>query len=283
MHWVQRTRPNQITRWWRSGRLGGIAVGLMLVEGMLVGGVGAPVALARTLRDLGDPWADPVVSMLALMALITETLVGYLLLVLALRSFSALSGLTGQVARRITLAVSPAVVRRFVDLLVGGTLLVQVTLSAPGLAPGHRSNGSHEPVAAALAIGRSDPPAPPPDLALVSADVGRRRRPPDQHEPVEARPILRRSAVPLPPWLGDGPSKSAPERRAGTDGHTVEAGDTLWDIAAAHLVPAERSAATIRRYWQQVYRANRLVVGADPDVILPGMRLAVVPFRRDRP
>lgn len=282
MHRVHGTRSNQITRWWRSGRLAGIAVGLMLVEGMLVGGVGSPVVLARTLRDLGDPWADPVVSMLALMALIAETLVGYLLLVLALRSISTLPGLTGRVARRVTLAVSPAVVRRFVDLLVGGTLLVQVTLSAPGIAPGHRSNGPHETVAASLAMGPSDPPAPARELALVSADVGRRCRPPDRHEPVEARPILRRSAVPLPPWLGDGPSRTAPERRAGTAEYTVEAGDTLWDIAAAQLVPAERSAATIHRYWQQVYRANRLVVGADPDVIRPGMRLAVVPFRRDR-
>jgi LysM domain len=282
MHRAQGTRSNQVTRWWRSWRLAGIAVGLMLVEGMLVGGVGPPVALARTLRDLGDPWAAPVVSMLALMALLTETLVGYLLLVLALRSFNTLPGLTGRVARRITLAISPAVVRRFVDLLVGGTLLVQVTLSAPGLAPGHRSNGSREPVAAALALGRSDA-TPPPELALVSAEAGQGRRPPDQHEPVEARPILRRSAVPLPPWLGDGPSKTAPERRAGTAEHTVEAGDTLWDIAAAHLVPAERSAATIHRYWRHVYRANRLVVGADPDVILPGTRLVVVPFRRDRP
>jgi len=56
----------------------------------------------------------------------------------------------------------------------------------------------------------------------------------------------------------------------------------LWDIAAANLVPAERSAATIHRYWQQVYRANRQVVGADPDLIHPGTRLDVVPFRRDR-
>jgi hypothetical protein len=71
MHRVQGTRSNQVTRWWRSGRLAVIVVGLMLVEGLLVGGVGAPVALARTLRDLGDPWADPVVSILALMALVT--------------------------------------------------------------------------------------------------------------------------------------------------------------------------------------------------------------------
>jgi nucleoid-associated protein YgaU len=85
----------------------------------------------------------------------------------------------------------------------------------------------------------------------------------------------------LPPSLNGGPSHAAPGYRAEASDHTVEAGDTLWDIAAANLVPAERSAATIHRYWQQVYRANRQVVGADPDLIRPGTRLNVVPFRRD--
>jgi hypothetical protein len=47
-------------------------------------------------------------------------------------------------------------------------------------------------------------------------------------EPVAARPSPRRSAAPLPPWLGGGPSRPAP-------GYAVEAGDTLWDIAAARL------------------------------------------------
>jgi resuscitation-promoting factor RpfA len=119
----------------------------------------------------------------------------------------------------------------------------------------------------------------------------------DGKEPVQARPIPRRSAAPLPPWLGGGPSKAAPLPPSADDGpsqaapgyraqaseYTVEAGDTLWDIATAHLVPAERSTATIHRYWQQLYRANRRSVGADPDLIHPGTRLDVVPFRRDRP
>jgi hypothetical protein len=56
----------------------------------------------------------------------------------------------------------------------------------------------------------------------------------------------------------------------------------LWDVAAAHLPPSQRSAATIHRYWPQVYRANRLVVGADPDLIHPGISLGVDPFRQDR-
>jgi LysM domain len=273
---------SQADRWWRLGRLAGAAVGLLLVERLLVREVGSPMVLARTLGGLGDPWADPVASVLALMALAAEALVGYLLLVLALRALGAVPGLTGQTARRIVLAVTPAVVRRLVDLLVGGTLLVQVALAAPGAPPGHRPSGTHEMMAASSAVSRSDGPAATGDLALPSREAARLRRPADNKEPVEARPTLRRSAAPLPPWLGGGPSTAAPGRRAGAGGYMVELGDTLWDIAAAHLVPAERSAATIHRYWQQVYRANRSVVGADPDVIPPGARLDVIPYRRDR-
>ena len=274
--------PSQADRWWRPGRLAGVAVGLMLVEGLLVREVGSPTALTRTLGDLGHPWADPVASVLALMALTAEALVGYLLLVLALRALGAVPGLTGHAARRMVIAVTPAVVRRLVDLLVGGTLLVQVALATPGAPPGHRSSGPYEAVAASLAVSRSDGPAATGDLALPSREAARLRRPADKKEPVGARPTLRRSAAPLPPWLGGGPSTAAPGHRAEAGGYTVESGDTLWVIAAAHLEPESRSAATINRYWQQVYRANRSVVGADPDVIHPGTRLDVIPYRRDR-
>ena len=67
--------PYRVDRWWRSGRLAGVTVGLMLVERTLVAEVGSPMALVRTLGELGDPWADPVVSVLALMALSAEALV----------------------------------------------------------------------------------------------------------------------------------------------------------------------------------------------------------------
>jgi nucleoid-associated protein YgaU len=55
--------------------------------------------------------------------------------------------------------------------------------------------------------------------------------------------------------------------------------DTLWGIAAARLPAGSGSAATIDRYWRQVYAANRAAVGADPDLIHPGTRLAVPPYR----
>jgi hypothetical protein len=275
----------------------GVAAGLLLVERLLVGEVGSPTALVRSLQDLGDPGADPILSTLALMALLAEAFVGYLLLVLALRSLATLPGLTGRLARRITFALAPAVVRRMVDVLVGGALLVQVTVAAPDPSPGHFSSGSCQAVVALSVCSRSGGPVTLGDPAPVRLGTARLRLPVDGKEPVQARPIPRRSAAPLPPWLGggpskaaplppslgDGPSQAAPGYRAQASEYTVEAGDTLWDIAAAHLVPAERSTATIHRYWQQLYRANRRSVGADPDLIHPGTRLDVVPFRRDRP
>jgi hypothetical protein len=123
---VSGSGPGRLGPWWREpGRVAGVAAGLLLVERLLVGEVGSPTALARTLQDLRDPGADPILSTLALMALLAEAFVGYLLLVLALRSLATPPGLTGRLARRTTFALALAVVRRLIDLLVGGALLVQ--------------------------------------------------------------------------------------------------------------------------------------------------------------
>ncbi len=54
----------------------------------------------------------------------------------------------------------------------------------------------------------------------------------------------------------------------------VRRGDTLWDIAARHL-HGRRTNARIARAWPQWYRLNRRVIGADPNLILPGMRLRI--------
>jgi hypothetical protein len=93
---------------WRAARLAAAAAGLGLVARALVAEAGSPLVLLRTLRDLGDAWADPVVSVLALMALAAETLVGYLLVVLVLRSLRMLPGSIGRVADRLTLLVTPS-------------------------------------------------------------------------------------------------------------------------------------------------------------------------------
>ena len=59
-----------------------------------------------------------------------------------------------------------------------------------------------------------------------------------------------------------------------TEDDTVRRGDTLWDLAAAHL-PAEATDAEISASWQQWYLENRAVIGPDPDLILPGQILSV--------
>ena len=52
----------------------------------------------------------------------------------------------------------------------------------------------------------------------------------------------------------------------------VHRGDTLWAIAARHL-GGRPSDAQIDHAWRAWYSANRTVIGADPDLILPGQQL----------
>ncbi|SDO27027.1 LysM domain-containing protein [Nakamurella panacisegetis] len=57
-----------------------------------------------------------------------------------------------------------------------------------------------------------------------------------------------------------------------TEPVVVRRGDSLWSIAAAHL-PAGASPAEITQAWHRWYAANKSVIGADPDRILPGQIL----------
>ena len=263
---------------WQPAVVPLVATGLVLLERALMDELGSPVMLLRGLGDLGRPWTDPVASVLAVMALTGELLVGYVTVVLVLGSLGKLPGSTGRLAARLASLVTPAVVRQLLDLLVGGALLAQATLATPpGAPPGHRWSGVYlSPTASSLFSG----PVTVRDSAPTSPGAGTLGWPVDSTEPVGARPAPRWSAAPLPPWLGGGPSKAGPSQAART--YTVEAGDTLWDIAAAHLDAEERSAAAIHRYWQRIYGANRPAVGADPDLIHPGGRLVVPPHDQRR-
>lgn len=54
----------------------------------------------------------------------------------------------------------------------------------------------------------------------------------------------------------------------------VRPGQSLWTIAAG-LLPAPATDAEVTRAWQRLHHANASVIGADPDLILPGTRLVV--------
>lgn len=56
------------------------------------------------------------------------------------------------------------------------------------------------------------------------------------------------------------------------EGVTVQAGDTLWDIAAHHLGHGA-SDLDVALQWPRWYEANRALIGKNPDVLLPGQIL----------
>jgi hypothetical protein len=302
---------------WRWLRTPVSAAGLLLIERQLVAVMGTPTAQVRALLNLGLSPSDPITPVLAVLAVLAEALIGYVLVMLVLRTLSLVPGSLGRLAGRVTFLVSPDVVRRALDLLVGGTLLAQATLTAmPSVPPGPVTDAIHTTVTPLLASVRPTGPTGPtrpatepgPHLAdaapghlqtspLAEAAARRLQASPDappgagppmiRSRPAETRPPSRRVAAPLPPWLGGGPSKPRPgDTVEASDtvqaGDTVEPGDTLWDIAASHLARPQRSPANVHRYWQQVYRANRRAIGADPDLILPGTHLDVPRFRGER-
>ncbi len=116
--------------------------------------------------------------------------------------------------------------------------------------------------------------------------------------------------VPMPTWLGGsqpsgatvttGATTTAPRRSSpsASDGqgpdanrggsaaaaaaeashpYVIRPGDTLWDVAAAHLPRGSRSPGRIDRYWRRIHAANRGVLGDDPHLIHPGTRLVLPP------
>jgi nucleoid-associated protein YgaU len=76
-------------------------------------------------------------------------------------------------------------------------------------------------------------------------------------------------------WTPDRPAAprpAGPARSAGVQPVVVRPGDTLWDIAAAHL-PGDPTTAGVAAAWPRWYAANRRAIGPDPDLLLPGQRL----------
>jgi hypothetical protein len=102
---------------WRPAMVPAVATGLLLLERVLLDQMGSPVTLLRALGDLGQPWTDPVASVLAVMALTAETLVGHVLVVLVLGSMGTLPGSMGRLAARLTSLITPVAARRLLDLL----------------------------------------------------------------------------------------------------------------------------------------------------------------------
>lgn len=93
--------------------------------------------------------------------------------------------------------------------------------------------------------------------------------------------------------LPDRATAASPARRAATppsrittgapDRSTarVREGESLWSIAAARL-PADATDESVDTAWRALYAANRGRIGADPDLLHPGQRLALPDPAHDR-
>ncbi|MGB3764400.1 MAG: hypothetical protein WA966_14390 [Ornithinimicrobium sp.] len=111
-------------------------------------------------------------------------------------------------------------------------------------------------------------PTPPAQRGPDDRDNGNVRVGTGSADPT--RPAL---PVPLPGWQSTrkklAVAEAPPEESAAV---VVQRGDTLWAIASADLAPGA-SDAQIAAHWPRWYEANRLTIGPDPDLLLPGQIL----------
>ncbi|MCF4122396.1 LysM peptidoglycan-binding domain-containing protein [Antribacter sp. KLBMP9083] len=202
-------------------------------------------------------------------------------------------GLTARAGRRWTAGErlvarsAPFLVRRLAHAAVGAgiglALVTPTAIALPAPAAGAGSTPEAESAPHVLDLGWQPTTAAPADGAAPEAAA-----PPDggslASEPSPAAPggIAGGPAVPGQP---DNPATEtafpvrvdlADRGLPGGGGRpptvVVVPGDTLWEIAAAHLggsPPAAEIAEAVARW----YAGNRAAVGADPDLILPGQTL----------
>ncbi|KJK36163.1 transglycosylase [Streptomyces variegatus] len=77
-----------------------------------------------------------------------------------------------------------------------------------------------------------------------------------------AAPVTSAAPAPAKPPKAPARSTEHADRGSSRGDYTVRQGDTLSGVAARHGTT-----------WQRLYAANKAAIGADPDVIVPGLRL----------
>src|SRR5690606_21652028 len=105
--------------------------------------------------------------------------------------------------------------------------------------------------------------------------------------PYPDRPTVARPVTPThvtPTRAPDRPARApspdrdeAPSSARGADTHVVREGDTLWSLATDVLAGADATSPDVAATVARIHRANRSVIGADPDLIVPGQRLTLTP------
>ena len=91
--------------------------------------------------------------------------------------------------------------------------------------------------------------------------------------------------APAPPAGPVAPARPHRQQVTATARVTTVPGDSLWRVAEAELRAAtgrEPSDAEVAAYWPRIHATNRVLIGPDPDFVLPGVPL-VLPAARSTP
>lgn len=188
------------------------------------------------------------------------------------------NGLLDTCARRIT----PALMRKLIGASVGASIALAPAVAAA--APGYMTLSAPAPASSLIGAGTGSPTGtavtgrlpdlPPPSWPLdAGGSTSEPSRPSDgSHGPTSSGTNPTPPAVVAAPALPLDPEPNTPT----TGSVVVKPGDSLWLLTAQRLGPSatEEQIAVGWPYW---YRANRRVIGRDPNLLRPGEQLTA-PF-----
>jgi nucleoid-associated protein YgaU len=226
-------------------------------------------ALSHPQRFVDDVGADA--AAIAVVAGLIWIALAWLTVGLLLAVAGQLPGFVGHICQVAARRALPGALHRIVAAALGISIATSTGAIGTAFAT-TASAGAPQPTVFHLSEPRHNDVAHPTihrTTALVSDETG-------SAEPTldwPATPNAPSSAEPSSPTAGMTPGEdpgSGPS--AARDMVTVQRGDTLWSIAAAHLGP-QATTADVAAEWPRWYQANRSVIGDDPDLILPGQQL----------
>ena len=264
-----------------SGRvavLAGCGLGLVAGAAVLFAQTGLPLWTSFTRSGL----TDPAEALLLVVCVAGALLAAWVGLGLTCCAAGTAPGVVGAAGRRLA-RWSPPVSRRIAVVVLGSTLGTAVAPSALATTGTDPARGGVSAIAA-LPVPSFEAAAPrnAPGTATLP-DPGFAQRPSAPKSEGWGADGL---SLPAPGW-----SPSRPVAPAATSASldvldptrhrahlpelervVVRRGDTLWAIAARHLGPGA-TAAEVAHEWPRWQAANLDVIGADPDLLVPGQQL----------
>lgn len=251
-----------------AGAASTACVGLLMTVGHL-----AWVDLQQVRRPVPPQTAELLELVVALAAV---AVLAWLLLAVVASALAALPGRAWVAARWVAPRIAPGALRKGVAAVV---LSGAVASAAPGaaladdgvphgnattsvaLSPTGTGTGPQDDVTA------PDPaPLPAPRPSAGPTGISSRDSDPD---PAEGTPGPGHDGTPI----GLGPLRP-PVRSSSSGTVVVRPGDCLWSLAAQHLGP-EATEVAIAAEWPRWYAANADVIGDNPDLLVPGLRLRI--------